>query len=45
MPGPLSDRLKLAVFQLLSRFPESWGQVRFMRDRLLGRQGNLIEYK
>ena len=25
----LSDRLKLAVFQLLSRFPESWGQFRF----------------
>jgi GT2 family glycosyltransferase len=43
--GRLSHRLRLAAFQLLSRFPESWGQVRFMRDHLLGRQGNLIEYK
>jgi cellulose synthase/poly-beta-1,6-N-acetylglucosamine synthase-like glycosyltransferase len=43
--GPLNERLRLAVFQLLSRFAESWGQVRFLFDRLLGRQGNLIEYK
>ena len=43
--GPASHRATLAVFQLLSRFPESWGQIKFMRDRLVGRQARLIEYK
>jgi len=43
--GSLSRRLKLALFQLLARFPESWGQIKFMRDRLLGGQGRIIEYK
>ena len=31
--------------EVLARFPEGWGQVRFMRDRLLGRQARLVEYK
>ena len=43
--GPLRDRALLALFQMLSRFPEGWGQIRFLRDRLLGRQAHLIEYK
>ena len=43
--GPASHRATLAVFQLLSRFPESWGQIKYMRDRLVGRQARLIEYK
>jgi hypothetical protein len=43
--GPVRDRLLLALFQLLARFPEGWGQIRFMFDRLLGRQARLIEYK
>ena len=43
--GPLRDRALLALFQVLSRFPEGWGQIRFLRDRLLGRQAHLIEYK
>jgi hypothetical protein len=43
--GPLSDRATLALFQVLARFPESWGQIKFMRDCLLGRQVRLIEYK
>jgi hypothetical protein len=43
--GPMSDRALLALFQLLARFAEALGQIRFMRDRLLGRQTRLIEYK
>jgi hypothetical protein len=43
--GPLSERTLMALFQLLARFPEGWGQIKFMRDRMLGRSGNLIEYK
>ncbi len=43
--GPLRERATLALFQMLARFPEALGQLRFMRDRLLGRQIKLIEYK
>jgi GT2 family glycosyltransferase len=43
--GPLSHRVTLALFQVLARFPESWGQIKFMWDRLLGQQAHLIEYK
>ena len=44
-PGTLGDRVTLALFQVLARFPESLGQLSFMRDRLFGRQPRLIEYK
>ena len=44
-PGPLADRATLAFFQVLARFPEAMGQIRFLRDRLLGRRARLIEYK
>jgi GT2 family glycosyltransferase len=43
--GPLKRRLTLAFFQLLARFPESLGQIKFMHDRLVGRRSPLIEYK
>jgi GT2 family glycosyltransferase len=43
--GPLGDRASLALFQILARFPEAWGQISFLRDRLLGREPRLIEYK
>ena len=43
--GPLRQRFLLALFQLLSRFPEGWGEITFLRDRMLGRQRRLIEYK
>src|SRR5262245_24499887 len=43
--GPLCHRALLALFQVLARFPESLGQIKFMRDRLLGRRARLIEYK
>jgi glycosyltransferase involved in cell wall biosynthesis len=44
-PGPLGDRAVRALFQVLARFPEAWGQIKFTADRLLGRQTRLIEYK
>jgi GT2 family glycosyltransferase len=44
-PGPLTHRAKLALFQVLARFPEGWGQVKFVLDRMFGRQPRLIEYK
>lgn len=43
--GSLGDRATLAFFQLLMRFPEVCGQIKFLRDRLAGRQARLIEYK
>jgi GT2 family glycosyltransferase len=43
--GPPRQRALLAFFQVLSRFPEGWGEIKFTRDRLLGRQQGLIEYK
>jgi GT2 family glycosyltransferase len=43
--GSLRQRALLGLFQVLSRFPEGWGAVTFLRDRILGRQRRLIEYK
>ena len=43
--GPLHQRTTLALYQLLARFPEALGELKFLRDRLLGRQSQLIEYK
>jgi hypothetical protein len=41
----VSDRAILALFQVLARFPEGWGQIKFMWGHLLGRQTRLVEYK
>jgi hypothetical protein len=43
--GTLGDRALKSFFQVLGRFPEGLGQLKFLRDRLLGRQALLIEYK
>jgi GT2 family glycosyltransferase len=43
--GTLRDRSRVAFFHLLGRFPESWGQIKFLGDRLFGRRQNIIEYK
>jgi len=40
-PMPLAS----SFFHVLGRFPEAIGQFRFLRDRVLGRGGALIEYK
>jgi glycosyltransferase involved in cell wall biosynthesis len=43
--GPLRDRVRIAFFQLLGRFPEGIGQLKFWRDRIFGRKAHIIEYK
>jgi len=43
--GTLKQRISLALFHVLGRFPEAAGQIKFMLDRLFGRRSKLIEYK
>jgi glycosyltransferase involved in cell wall biosynthesis len=43
--GSPKQRVTLALFQVLARFAEVAGQIKFMHDRLLGRRSQLIEYK
>lgn len=43
--GSLGDRMRLALFWGIGCFPEGWGQIKFMHDRLFGRRSQLIEYK
>jgi glycosyltransferase involved in cell wall biosynthesis len=43
--GPVQRRAMMALFQVLARFPEALGQLKFYRDRLVGSQSRLIEYK
>jgi glycosyltransferase involved in cell wall biosynthesis len=43
--GTIRDRTTKSVFQLLGRFPEVWGQVKFLSDRLSRREATLIEHK
>lgn len=43
--GPMKQRALLAFFQTLTRFPEGWGQIRFLWDRMFVRRSGLIEYK
>lgn len=43
--GTLGERATLAFFQMLTRFPEALGQMKFVYERLLGKPTHLIEYK
>jgi GT2 family glycosyltransferase len=43
--GAWRERAAQALFQLLARFAESWGQIKFAYDRLSGRRTRIIEYK
>lgn len=43
--GPLRRRTVVATFQMLARFPEALGQLKYFCDRLLGHRARLIEYK
>jgi len=43
--GTWRERTALALFNTVARFAETFGHIRFMRDRLLARQARLIEYK
>src|SRR5207245_2431873 len=45
IPGTWRVRVQLAFFELLSRFPESIGQLKFFRDSLLQSPSRIIEYK
>lgn len=45
MPGTRTTQLQFALFELLSRYPECIGQLKFARDRLFGSKNTLIEYK
>jgi GT2 family glycosyltransferase len=44
-PGSPRERFLLASFQVLARFPEGLGYLKFTRDRLFGRRSHLVEYK
>lgn len=43
--GTPRQRLTMALFQIVGRFPEVLGQIKFARDHLLSRRSVLIEYK
>lgn len=43
--GPWQERFRIALFQLLARFPEAIGQVKFRVNRLNRSSQGLIEYK
>lgn len=45
LPGSWRNRFQLAFFELVGRFPESLGQIKFVRNRLMRRRGGIIEYK
>jgi glycosyltransferase involved in cell wall biosynthesis len=43
--GNIWDRTRIAFFQVLARFPESLGALRYLRDRSLKRNPTIIEHK
>jgi hypothetical protein len=43
--GSVLDRIAIGFFQMLSRFPEGWGQIKYLFDRALNRHARIIEYK
>jgi len=43
--GSLRRRMLLGAFQVMARFPEALGQLKYLRDRVLSRQAMIIEYK
>ncbi len=45
LSGTLRTRFRSAFFELIGRFPESLGQMKFAGERLMGRRGKIIEYK
>jgi glycosyltransferase involved in cell wall biosynthesis len=44
-PRPTRERAVIAVFQMLGRFPEAQGWMKFKLQRWLGTRQKLIEYK
>jgi glycosyltransferase involved in cell wall biosynthesis len=45
LSGTLRFRFLTAFFELVGRFPESLGQMKFMREQLIGSRSKIIEYK
>jgi cellulose synthase/poly-beta-1,6-N-acetylglucosamine synthase-like glycosyltransferase len=43
--GLPNRRATIAFYQVLGRFPEGLGQLRFVRNRVLGRAAQIVEYK
>lgn len=43
--GSNRDRLIIAFFQVLGRFPEVYGQIRFLFDHMRGVASAIVEYK
>jgi GT2 family glycosyltransferase len=43
--GTFGERIVESLFQIIARFAEAWGVIRFRYDRLVGRQSHVIEYK
>jgi GT2 family glycosyltransferase len=43
--GPFGQRTLLALFHVLVLFPQGFGEIKFMCDRLFRREPRLIEYK
>jgi hypothetical protein len=45
LTGSIRTRFQLAFFEILARVPESLGQMKFLRNRLMHVRGSIIEYK
>lgn len=43
--GSVSERATLAFFEVLHRFPEAIGQLKFLKDSISGARAHLVEYK
>jgi glycosyltransferase involved in cell wall biosynthesis len=43
--GPICQRILIAVFQVLARFAKVCGQILYLRDRVIARRAELVEYK
>jgi glycosyltransferase involved in cell wall biosynthesis len=43
--GSLKQRAVIGLFQVVARFPEGLGQLKFLKHRVLRRASGLIEYK
>jgi GT2 family glycosyltransferase len=43
--GAIADRASIALFQVIGRFPESLGVMRYERDRFFRRNPTIIEHK
>jgi len=43
--GPLKDRLVRSWFVVLAKFPQVFGQIKFLMHHMRGRRAKLIEYK